>query len=78
MEDNQGSIAIEKNPIVHTHTKHNDIRYYYIREAVEDKVIILQYCPSQEIIANILTKPLSEGQFTTSHGHEHTSSQSGN
>ncbi len=32
LEDNQGAIAIAKNPVDHSRTKHIDIRYHYIRE----------------------------------------------
>ena len=59
-EDNQGAIAIAKNPIVHTRTKHIDIRYHYIREAVQNKEIELEYCPSEEMIAN---KPPPKARF---------------
>ena len=63
MEDNQGAIAIAKNPIVHARTKHIDIRYHYIREAVQGRTIKLEYCPTNEMLADILTKPLSKGRF---------------
>ncbi len=63
MEDNQGAIAIARNPIAHSRTKHIDIRYHYIREALQDDVISLQYCPTNEMIADLLTKPLSKPQF---------------
>ncbi|KAG2758352.1 hypothetical protein Pcac1_g29503 [Phytophthora cactorum] len=35
-EDNQGSIALAKNPEFHKRTKHIDIRYHFVREKVED------------------------------------------
>ena len=63
MEDNQGAIAVAKNPIAHARTKHIDIRYHYIREAVQEQTIELKYCPTNEMLADILTKPLSKGQF---------------
>lgn len=63
MEDNQGAIAIAKNPIAHARTKHIDIRYHYIREAVQERTIELKYCPTNEMLADILTKPLSKGRF---------------
>ena len=62
MEDNQGAIAIAKNPMAHARTKHIDIRYHYVREAVQE-VIKLQYCPTAQMIADLLTKPLPRGQF---------------
>lgn len=63
MGDNQGSIAIARNPISHARTKHIDIRYHYIREALEDGEIDLCYCPTDEMTADLLTKPLPKGQF---------------
>ena len=41
MEDNQGAIAIARNPVAHARTKHIDIRFHYIREAIQDGTIIL-------------------------------------
>ena len=65
MEDNQGAIAIAKNPIIHARTKHIDIRYHYVREALQKRIIELRYCPTSDMIADILTKPLNKGRFET-------------
>ena len=65
MEDNQGSIAVAKNPISHARTKHIDIKFHYVREALQDGVIELVYCPTEQMTADILTKPLSRGRFET-------------
>uniref|UniRef100_A0A1X7SF09 Reverse transcriptase Ty1/copia-type domain-containing protein n=1 Tax=Amphimedon queenslandica TaxID=400682 RepID=A0A1X7SF09_AMPQE len=62
-EDNQGAIAIARNPIAHMRTKHIDIHYHFIREAIQDQVIKVCYCPSEDMIADLLTKPLSKGKF---------------
>ena len=32
-EDNQGTIAIARNPVSHSRTKHIDIEFHYVREA---------------------------------------------
>ncbi len=63
MGDNQGAIAIAKNPVAHARTKHIDIRYHYIREAVQEGMIELCYCPTNEMVADLLTKPLPKGKF---------------
>ena len=63
LEDNQGAIAIAKNPVNHSRTKHIDIRYHYIRECVQNGQIELQYCPTDEMKADILTKPLTKQKF---------------
>ena len=43
--------------------QHIDIRYHYIREALSENIIKLDYCPTQHMIADILTKPLPKGRF---------------
>ncbi len=63
LEDNQGAIAIAKNPVDHSRTKHIDIRYHYIRECVQNGQIQLQYCPTDDMKADILTKPLVRQKF---------------
>ena len=62
-EDNQGAIAIAKHPIGHKRTKHIDIKHHFIREAVHTGTIVLEYCPSNQMIADILTKPLPKPRF---------------
>lgn len=68
MEDNQGTIAMAKNPVSHARTKHIEIRYHYVREAVKEGTIRLCYCPTEEMIADLLTKPLPRGRFETLRG----------
>ena len=63
MEDNQGALTVAKNPIAHTRTKHIDIRYHFIREAVRDQKFNLCYCPMKKMLADLLTKPLPKEQL---------------
>ena len=37
--DNQGTIALTKNPIIHSRTKHIDLHHHFIRDAIENKII---------------------------------------
>jgi hypothetical protein len=62
-EDNQGAIALAKNPEFHKRTKHIDIRYHFVREKVEDGQVVLEYCPTQEMLADLMTKPIAAAQF---------------
>ena len=59
-EDNQGTIALTNNPILSRRSKHIDIKYHYIREQVRNGLITLSYCPTTEMIADILTKSLAK------------------
>uniref|UniRef100_A0AAV1VHL5 Copia protein n=1 Tax=Peronospora matthiolae TaxID=2874970 RepID=A0AAV1VHL5_9STRA len=62
-EDNQGSIALVKNPEFHKRTKHIDIRYHFVREKVADGQVLLQYCATKDMKADLMTKPISAAQF---------------
>lgn len=61
--DNQSAIAIASNPVCNQRTKHVDIRYHFVRNAVESDIIKLKYRESERMIADCLTKPLSKGKF---------------
>lgn len=58
MCDNQGCIALAKNPKHHSRTKHIDVQHHFIREKIEDEVIELLYCPTEHMVADVLTKAL--------------------
>ena len=62
-EDNQSAIAMTKNPQFHGRAKHIDIKYHFIREEVNAGHIKLKYCPTDEMTADMSTKPLSGEQF---------------
>ena len=59
-EDNQAAIAIANNPKDHPKTKHISIKFHFIREALLNKAIFLQYCPTKGMLADIFTKSLSK------------------
>jgi hypothetical protein len=56
-EDNQACIALSKNNLVNTRSKHINIKYRFNREKVESGEVVLKYCPSTEMIADVMTKP---------------------
>ena len=62
-EDNQGSISLSKNPKSHSRTKHIDIKFHYLREAVEKKEVNIIYCATEKMTADIMTKPLPKVKF---------------
>ena len=64
-EDNQGAIALAKNPELHKRTKHIDIRYHFVREKVEDSQVVLEYVSTLNMLGDIMTKPIPAAQFST-------------
>ena len=61
--DNTSTIAITQNPVLHSRTKHIDVRYHFIRDHVEKKNVRIEYVRTEKQIADIFTKPLSEARF---------------
>jgi hypothetical protein len=62
-EDNQAAIKLSKNDVNHKKSKHIEVRYHYVRECVQNKLIHLEYLQTKEMLADILTKPLSANRF---------------
>ena len=62
-EDNQGTIELTKNPKFHNRTKHIDVSYHFVREQVDNKVISVKYCRTEDMLADVMTKGLSKVQF---------------
>lgn len=60
MCDNRSSLKLAENPVFHSRSKHIDIRHHYVREVLQDKEIGVRYIPSEEQVADFLTKALSK------------------
>jgi hypothetical protein len=63
MCDNSSTIKLSKNPIMHGHSKHIDVRFHFLRDITRDRVIELVHCGSQDQMANLLTKPIKLESF---------------
>jgi hypothetical protein len=56
--DNQGAIALTRDHQYHAQTKHINICFHFIRWIVAEGKLKLVYCPTENMIANTLTKAL--------------------
>jgi hypothetical protein len=63
MCDSTSSISVAKNPMLHSRTKHIEVRYHFLRDNVEKGNIDLIYVPTEKQLADILTKPLDQATF---------------
>jgi hypothetical protein len=52
-----------KNPQFHARTKHIDLQWHYVRERALDGDVELQYVPTEQQIADGLTKALPKDRF---------------
>ena len=47
------------------HTRHIDIRYFFITDWVASKEVEIIYCPTGDMVADLLTKPLQSRLLKT-------------
>lgn len=52
------AIKLLKNPVMHGHCKHIDVRFHFLRDLTKARTIELMHCVTQEQVADIMTKPL--------------------
>ncbi|GJU21206.1 retrovirus-related pol polyprotein from transposon TNT 1-94 [Tanacetum coccineum] len=62
--DNTSAIAISNNLVLHSRTKHIDIRHHFIRDHILKGDIELHFISTEYQLADIFTKPLDEPTFT--------------
>jgi hypothetical protein len=56
--DNQGAIRLLKHPIASARSKHIDVIYHFARERVARQEVKIQYCSTEHMIADCMTKAL--------------------
>jgi hypothetical protein len=61
--DNKSAIALAKNPVFHGRSKHIDIKYHFIRDLVKSEEIVLEFCKTEDQMADIFTKALKTNSF---------------
>ena len=62
-EDNQAVICIAKNNEFHSKTKYMDIKLHFVRNLVKTKRFEVKYLTTNDMIADILTKPVPRQHF---------------
>ncbi|GKV11817.1 hypothetical protein SLEP1_g23036 [Rubroshorea leprosula] len=61
--DNQNAIYLGKNPQFHSRTKHVDLRYHWIRDAIEEKVLDVEKVHTDDNSSDMMTKSLVRSKF---------------
>ena len=64
LQDNQSYMTlIAKGRSGAEHTRHIQIRYFWVKERVDKGEVRIEYLRSEDMYANVLTKPLQGAQF---------------
>jgi hypothetical protein len=61
--DNQGAIALVRNPITSPRSKHIDVTHHFVRERVVRQEVSFHYVDTRANVADVLTKALPRDQF---------------
>ncbi|GJV90929.1 retrovirus-related pol polyprotein from transposon TNT 1-94 [Tanacetum coccineum] len=61
--DSQSAIALSCNIVQHSRTKHIVVRYYFIKEQVENEVVEIYFVKIDYQLADIFTKALARERF---------------
>nr|GEV06847.1 retrotransposon protein, putative, unclassified [Tanacetum cinerariifolium] len=61
--NNKSVIPLCGNNVQHSRAKHVDVRYHFIKEQVENKIVKLYFVRTEYQLADIFTKPLPRERF---------------
>ncbi|CDO76033.1 hypothetical protein BN946_scf184818.g1 [Trametes cinnabarina] len=62
--DNQSAMALAKNSSFHDRTKHIAVRHHFIRDELERGTLTVEYVPTGDQVADVLTKSLAREKHT--------------
>ena len=70
-QDNMSAILLEKNGKASSskRTKHIKVKYFYIKEKVDDGEIEIEHCPTDQMWTDINKKPKQGAVFRDFRGH---------
>jgi hypothetical protein len=61
--DNKAAIAIANNLVQHDQTKHVEVDRHFIKQKLDEKIVIFSFIRSEDQLADILTKAVSSKVF---------------
>ena len=64
-QDNKSAILLENNGKISSgkRTRHLNIRYYFVTDRINNNELKIEYCPTEEMVADFFTKPLQGSLF---------------
>ena len=64
-QDNKSAILLKENGKASSgqHTRHINIRYFFVKDKIDSKEVKVEYCPTDNMIGDFFTKPLTGSKF---------------
>lgn len=62
-EDNQSCLKMIASEKFSNRSKHIDTKYHFVKDYVANKIVTCKYCPTEEMVADLLTKPLNANKI---------------
>ena len=64
-QDNKSAILLEENGMASSskRTRHLNVRYFFVKDRIDNNEAKIEYCPTDEMIADYYTKPLQGKKF---------------
>ena len=64
-QDNKSAILLEENGKKSSsqRTRHLNIRYFFVTDQVQQGLMSIEYCPTDEMVADFMSKPLQGEKF---------------
>ena len=78
-EDSTSAIKWSTESAAWSRTRHIDIKHHAVRQWIESKQLQLEYCKTDDMLADLFTKPLNSAKHKGLAGRifgQHTSKQS--
>lgn len=63
MCDNNSTIKLASNPLLHSRSKHIDVRFHFLRDLVHEGTVRMTFYGTHDQVADVLTKPLKLEAF---------------
>ena len=58
-EDHQSCLKMIETGKLSNRSKHIDTKYHFIKDYIDKGIVSCRYCPTKDMLADFLTKPLS-------------------
>jgi hypothetical protein len=64
-EDNQSCLKLIEEEKLSKRSKHIDTKAYFVKDYIDKKIVHCEYCPTEKMLTDLLTKPLPASKLRT-------------